>query len=367
MPRIDRRLLSHFEWPLLGIVVTLTALGLATILSATYSPTRPVSPYFLRQLAWTGLGMGVLGLTLCFDYRLLRRWWPAVYGASVLLLALVPLVGTSAGGATRWLRVGPLVIQPSEPARVAIVIALAGHLCDRLVEGPLSLRCLATPCLLIAIPALLILEQPDLGTTIAFGLGAATVLLLAGLPLRWVAAGALVAAAAMPFVWPRLEPYQQRRILTFLNPEADPLGSGYHVIQSKVAIGSGGWAGRGFLQGTQNQLNFLPEQHTDFIFAVFAEEWGFLGALSLLALYGLLFARMFVIASRSKDDFGALLVGGLSAGIFWQVLINIGMTTGILPVVGITLPFLSYGGSSLLALLTSCGLIMNVSMRRFLF
>jgi rod shape determining protein RodA len=251
--------------------------------------------------------------------------------------------------------------------KVALVMALARHLHRAAGEDRLAIRHLLVPVLLIAAPAFLVLRQPDLGTVIVLGLGASTVLLLAGLPLRLILLALLVVGPALPYAWGHLKPYQQQRLTTFVNPQADPLGAGYHVRQSTIAIGSGMVHGKGYLQGTQNQLNFLPEQHTDFVFSVFAEEWGFLGTAMLVSLYVALILRGIVIATKARDNVGALLAAGLTGTIFWQAVINIAMTSGALPVVGITLPFLSYGGSSMLALMASVGLIMNVSMRRFTF
>jgi rod shape determining protein RodA len=367
MLRIDRRLIAHFEWPLLVIVLLITAVGLATVVSATYTSARPLSPYAVRQLAWTGIGLIGLVAMLCFDYRIFDRYGYAAYALTLVLLLLVPLIGVAGGGARRWLSLGPLALQPSEFMKVGLVVALARHLHRRVGEPRLAVRWLLSSALLFAVPAYLILTQPDLGTVIALGLGTFTVLLVAGLPWRVILLAALVVGPAVPFAWPHLKPYQQQRILTFVNPQADPLGAGYHVIQSRIAIGSGMVAGKGYLRGTQNQLNFIPEQHTDFVFAVFAEEWGFLGSSLLLLLYSALVLRGAVIASKARDNLGALLAAGLIATVFWQAVINIGMTTGSLPVVGITLPFLSYGGSSMLALMTSVGMVMNVSMRRYTF
>src|SRR2546425_376751 len=223
------------------------------------------------------------------------------------------------------------------------------------------------PMLLTGVPAAAILAQPDLGTVAVLGIVSLTMLMLGGIRLRWFVLLGVAVAVAAPVAWPHLKVYQQKRILTFVHPEMDPRGAGYHVLQSKIAVGSGMTWGKGFLRGTQNQLNFLPEQHTDFIFSVFAEEWGFVGALVLLALYLALVLRGIVIASRARDRFGVLLVLGLTAIVFWQAVINVGMTTGLLPVVGIPLPFFSYGGSSLLCLLIGVGLSMNVSMRRYFF
>lgn len=367
MLRIDRRLVANFEWPLLLLALLLTACGVATILSATSSAGRVMSPHVFRQVMWTFIGLGAMIGMLSFDYRLLDRYGYAVYAVALLLLVLVPLLGTSGGGARRWLSLGSFAIQPSEFMKIALVIALARHLHRKIGEPRLAMRDLIGPSLLLGAPAYLVLTQPDLGTVIALGLAAFSVVLLAGLPLRLVLIAVLVVGPLLPYGWQHLKPYQRQRIVSFVNPQADPLGSGYHIIQSKIAIGSGMVHGKGYRHGTQNRLNFLPEQHTDFIFSVYAEEWGFIGAAALLILYAALVLRGAVIAMKARDNLGALLAGGLTATIFWQAVINVAMTTGTLPVVGITLPFLSYGGSSMLTLMVTTGLIMNVSMRRFTF
>jgi rod shape determining protein RodA len=364
MFRIDRRLVANIEWPLLLVTVLLVGCGLMTILSATYDEAQPFSSYFIKQAVWAGAGFGGLLVAMFFDYRLLHRYGYVVYVAAVFLLVVVHVAGTNAGGAQRWIGFGPVSLQPSEFMKIALVIVLATNL-HRWAGGVhLPLRKLLAPVALFAVPAFLILRQPDLGTAILMGLVAFSVLLVAGLRLQVVLLAALVIGPALPVAWQQLKPYQRMRVTSFLNPQADPLGAGYHVLQSKIAIGSGMLHGKGYLRGTQNSLHFLPEQHTDFVFSVFAEEWGFVGALVLLALYAALILRGLVIASKAKDNLGALLAAGLIATVFWQVFINIAMTSGSMPVVGITLPFLSYGGSSLLAVLTSIGLVMNVSMRR---
>lgn len=367
LPKIDRRLVAHVEWPMLILTLLVAGCGLLSILSATYDGERLFSSHVVRQASWLGLGFGLLVVTASFDYRLLNRYGYALYALCLLSLLLVPLVGVSGGGARRWLAFGPIALQPSEFMKVALVVALARHLQRCAGEDRLVLRHLIVPALLIAAPAILVLRQPDLGTVIVLGLAAFSVLLLAGLPLRLVLLALLVIGPALPYAWSQLKPYQQQRLTTFINPQADPLGAGYHIRQSTIAIGSGMVHGKGYLQGTQNQLNFLPEQHTDFVFSVFAEEWGFLGTATLVALYTALVLRGIVIATKARDNVGALLAAGLTATIFCQAVINIAMTSGALPVVGITLPFLSYGGSSMLALMGSIGLIMNVSMRRFTF
>lgn len=367
MLKIDRRLLAHIEWPLLFLALLIVGCGLMTIASATYRPDRPLSPYVVRQAIWTAAGLVALVVAVSVDYRSFDRWGYAIYAASVLLLALVPIVGIAGGGARRWIGIGSFSLQPSEIAKVGLVIGLACHLQRWAGRKRLPLARLVVPGLLFAVPAVLIQRQPDLGTVIVLALGAFTVLLMSGLPVRLVLAAVCLIGPALPYVWTHLKPYQQRRVLTFLDPDQDPLGAGYHVRQSRIAIGSGQVYGKGYLNGTQNQLNFLPEEHTDFIFSVYAEEWGFVGSITLLALYAALILRGVAIALRARDNLGALLAVGLTGMIFWQVVINVAMATGSLPVVGITLPLLSYGGSSLLVLLASIGLIMNVSMRRHVY
>lgn len=367
MLRIDRRLIAHFDWPLLLCVLVLLAAGLSTVVSATHGPGHAVSPLALRQLAFGLIGLAAMTAALSFDYRWLERYGYVPYALALGLLVATAVIGTAGGGARRWIPIGPFMLQPSEFAKIALIIALARYLHRQTGEGPLSLRSVGVPLLLFAPVAGLILKQPDLGTAVVIGMTVGTILLIAGMQLRLVVLVAAVVGPVLPYVWTHLKPYQQRRVLTFIDPQADPLGAGYHIIQSKIAIGSGMLHGKGFMQGTQNQLNFLPEQHTDFIFAVFAEEWGFLGSALLLAAYAALLWRCFVAATRARDAFGMLLGFGLCAGIFCQVFINMAMAMGVLPVVGVTLPFFSYGGSSLLACMIAIGLLMNISMRRFTF
>lgn len=368
---IDRRLLSHFDLFLLLAMVSIVALGGVTVFSATFDPARPgVHSFAWRQATWGTAGL-VAALAMCaFDYRRLEAWAWVGYAAGLLLLLAVPLVGTMVSGSRRWLSFGPVSIQPSEMMKLALIVLLARHLHRNSPPEGLGPRDLLVPAALALPPVILILRQPDLGTAGIFVLVAASMVLLAGLSrmtILLLVGTALLALPAIPVLKSHLKPYQLKRIETFLNPELDPLGAGYHVIQSKIAIGSGGLQGKGFMRGTQNQLDFLPEQHTDFIFSVFSEEWGFLGAVVLVSLYVLLMLRGLVAVGRAKDRFGALVAFGVLANVFWQAAINLGMTTGMLPVVGITLPFFSYGGSSLVTLMAGLGLVLNVSMRRHLF
>ncbi|GIW44178.1 MAG: rod shape-determining protein RodA [Candidatus Binatia bacterium] len=367
MLKIDRRLIAHFDWPLLLAVLLLLAVGLVTVLSATHTEEKLVSGLFWRQLSWVALGLVALCAVLPFDYHVLKRWGWVFYVFTLILLILVVFVGTIAGGARRWISVAGFSMQPSEFAKLAVIIMTASFLHHRVSEDRLHWRPALVALGIAALPAALILKQPDLGTAMVVLSVGVLLLLVAGLSLRWVAAAILIAVPVFPYVWQHLKPYQQRRLLMFLDPERDPLGNGYHIIQSKIAIGSGMWGGKGLFRGTQYRLNFLPEQHTDFIFSVFAEEWGFVGACVLLGLYLFLLYRCWVAIHRARDAFGVLLAFGVTTMIFLQVLVNVMMAAGALPVVGVTLPFLSYGGSSLLACMMGIGLLLNISMRRFTF
>lgn len=369
---IDRRLAHHIDWALLLLVALIISMGIATVYSATYDQVHDeMSGLVYRQMLWAGAGFVLLGAVLFVDYRKLERYAYGVYGAVLLLLVLVPAIGYLSSGSRRWLHLGFFTLQPSEMAKLALVVVLARFFHRDAVRESYRVRDLVWPAVLFAVPAALVLAQPDLGTTAVLGFIFTSLVLVAGLRLRsllyLMVAAALGIAVAGNAIWGHLKPYQQKRIVTFLNPEADPLGAGYHIIQSKIAVGSGKAWGKGFLQGTQNQLHFLPEQHTDFIFSVFAEEWGFAGCAVLAALYFAVVWRGMQVVSRAKDRFGALLAFGVVAMIFWQVFVNVAMTTGLMPVVGITLPFFSYGGSSMITLLAGIGLLMNVSMRRFIF
>jgi len=365
--RFDRRLITHFEWLLPLLALAVSALGTTTVYSATHVPGMDgPSSHTVRQGTWLAAGCVAMLLAVAFDYRRLERQAVPLYCVLLALLIAVPLIGRVGGGSRRWITLGPVSLQPSEFMKLGLVIILARHFA-RTPGAHVGLRGMVAPLLLTAVPAALILAQPDLGTVAVLGIVALTMMILGGVRLRWLALLASPIVLLAPLLWRHLKVYQQQRILTFIDPDRDPLGAGYHVIQSKIAVGSGMLWGRGFLKGTQNHLNFLPEQHTDFIFSVFAEEWGFIGAALLVGLYLALVLRGLVVAARARDRFGVLLVLGVTSVVFWQAVVNLCMTTGLMPVVGITLPFFSYGGSSLLCLLVGIGLAMNVSMRRYYF
>ncbi len=366
-PIFDPRLLARFDVGLLLATLAIIGIGSLTVYSATFDPVAGGSGFALRQIGFATIGLlAALGMT-AFDYRKLERWAPLIYGLSVALLAAVLLVGQVGGGSRRWIGAGPIRLQPSETVKLALVVLLARYYHHRERPAGLRLRDLGWPLLWTAVPAALILVQPDLGTAGVLCLVAVSVTCMAGLSrgtLGIIGVGVAALVPIAPILFGQLKTYQQKRILTFLDPESDPLGAGYHVIQSKIAIGSGGFLGKGFLSGTQSRLDFLPEQHTDFVFSVLSEEWGFVGAAVVVGLYLALILRGLVVVHRAKERFGTLLAFGVLANIFWQATINLGMITGLFPVVGITLPFVSYGGSSLVTLMLGVGLILNVNMRR---
>lgn len=364
----DRRLVQNFDWVLLLLLLILAAISILNLYSATYA-VRDVggSQVLVKQVYWFLIGFAVLLIMTTFNYYILERLAYPAYFFSLFLLVLVLLVGKVTGGSQRWLDFGPIGFQPSELSKITIIIVLAKFFSEKSGYRGYRLRDLWQPFILIALPSVLILKEPDLGTT--FLLMAVSFSIIFFMKVNWksyliMAASALSVA---PFVWLNLKAYQRVRILTFVRPDTDPFGAGYNINQSKIAIGSGQFWGKGFLSGTQTRLHFLPEQHTDFAFSVLAEEWGFIGTVILLLIYLFLILWGLNIAKVSKDKFGSILSVGIVALIFWQVVINIGMVAGLLPVVGIPLLLFSYGGSSLVTTMAAMGLLMNISMRRFMF
>jgi rod shape determining protein RodA len=363
----DRRLLTHFDWPLLLLVVITALFGIINLYSATSASASPAVPIFVKQTYWLGGGLLLAGSICAFDYRHLEPLGFIFYAMNLLLLVAVLLMGKTSMGATRWIDLGLFNLQPSEIMKIVIIIALACYFSRQDYLLGYNLKDLATPFFLLGGPALLIMKQPDLGTAMIVIFIGLSMALFAGIRPGTLAALAVMAAGAAGGGWFLLREYQKERILTFLSPERDPLGSGYHIIQSKIAIGSGGFFGKGFMKGTQSQLSFLPERHTDFAFSVFAEEWGFAGCLVLLSLYLLLVIWGIYVARNASDQFGTFLAFGVSAMLFWHIVINLGMVVGLLPVVGVPLPLFSYGGTSMITTMIGTGLLLNVSMRRFTF
>jgi rod shape determining protein RodA len=365
---IDRRLIKNFDWVLLLVLLVLAGISLLNLYSATY-PIRDVggAKIFMKQIYWFLIGFIVLlGFTTFNYYKLERLAYPAYFMALALLIVVL-ITGRVTSGSQRWLSLGPVSFQPSEVAKITVVLVLARFFSERGGNKPYHLRDLWQPFLLIAVPFALILKEPDLGSALFVGLVSFSMVLFVKVHWKSLLIFLFSCTAAAPLIWFRLKEYQQMRILTFLRPDMDPLGSGYHINQSKIAIGSGWFWGKGFLNGTQTRLHFLPEQHTDFAFSVLAEEWGLVGAVVLLMIYLFMILWGLNIVKSSKDRFGAILAFGIVASIFWQVLINVGMVTGLLPVVGIPLALFSYGGSSLVTTMALLGLLMNISMRRFMF
>lgn len=364
---IDRRLFIHFDWTLLGLVLTIASIGILNLYSITAHWEVSGTPVYLRQTFWLLIGLALM-ITIAFiEYRFYSDFAYIVYAVALLFLVVVLVYGIISSGAQRWIKIGFINFQPSEFVKISFILALAKFFHRPPGREGYSLKHLIFPFLLLVIPAMLILKQPDLGTAIILVMVFFSILLF--VKIRWssLLAIIIVGASILPLVWRFLKEYQKRRIITFFNPELDPLGAGYHLIQSKIAVGSGGIVGKGFMKGTQCRLGFLPEQQTDFIFSVLGEEWGLIGSLVVVLLYFSLILWGLRIAVQAKDRFGAVLSFGVVAILFWHIFINIAMVLGLMPVVGIPLPLLSYGGSFLVSTLIGVGLLLNVSMRRYLF
>ncbi|GAV20245.1 rod shape determining protein RodA [Mariprofundus micogutta] len=349
------RLLRGVDWILLMLIICLAVLGMVTLYAAVHQGDVGL---WQKQLTYWGIGFAAF-MVICFvPLRLLGLIsWP-FYIVALLLLVLVPLVGDVQMGARRWLNLGFFNLQPSELMKWALMLILASWFATK---EPRSLREIGTALLLAVVPAALIVNQPDLGTTLVLLFAATSMFIAAGLPWRWFGLAVIAAIGSLPVLWHFMHDYQKQRVLTLLDPQSDPLGAGYHVIQSTIAIGSGGLTGKGFLQGTQGRLHFLPEQHTDFIFAVLAEEGGFIAVMFLLLLYISLITRILMVSSRAHSRFASLICIGVASIFMLYITVNIGMVSGIFPVVGLPLPFISYGGSAMVTMLAALGLVMRVS------
>ena len=348
----------HLDLPLLLGLLLICAFGLVVLYSASGQDISQVE----RQLLRFGLAFGVMAGVAQIRPEQLLRWSPWLYLVGTLMLVGVLVFGDVGKGAQRWLDLGVLRFQPSELVKLAVPMMIAWYLAD--MPLPPSPSRLLLAAALIVVPVLLIAKQPDLGTSLLVASAGAFVLFLAGLGWRLMAGLITLAGATAPVVWYFMRDYQKQRVLTFLDPEKDPLGAGYHIIQSKIAIGSGGMWGKGWLNGTQSQLDFLPERHTDFIFAVLSEEFGLAGALLLLALNLFIVLRGLYIASQAQDTYSRLLAGALTLVFFVYLLVNTGMVTGLLPVVGVPLPLVSYGGTSLVTLMAGFGILMSINTHR---
>ncbi len=359
----DKRFIANCDWWLLASVFTLMFLGFVNLNSAS---TAAGYAFQWKQLQWYAVGVVCMVAVMVLDYR----FWVAhsfhIYLGILFLLVLVMFLGKSVGGSQRWLPLGFMNVQPSELAKVGMVIVLSSYFYHDEKEQ-YGLVDLWRPFLLSIIPAFLIYRQPDLGTALLVMAVLAAMIYMAG--LKWssfiILLGSFV--SLLPLAWKILKPYQKKRIETFLNPESDPFGTGYHVLQSKIAVGSGKILGKGYMAGTQAHLNFLPEVHTDFAFSIWAEEWGFVGAIMLLLVYSVLLYRGIRIAAQSKERFGTFLAFGVTAMIFFQVIVNLCMVMGLMPVVGVPLPLFSYGGSSVITTFLGIGLLLSIRVRRYMF
>ncbi len=360
LQRFRIRLVAHIDAPLLVIALALMAFGLATIHSATYDANDRA----FSQLVNMTVGLTVMWAVAQLPPQKLMRFAVPLYIVGVILLVLVFLFGVKVNGARRWLSLGFTRIQPSEILKIAMPLMLAWYF--HKYEAVLKFRHFVIAGLLLIIPFALIAKQPDLGTAILVGAAGFYVIFFAGLPWKVIVGMVVAGATAAPFVWTVLHGYQRKRILTLIDPTTDPLGSGYHIIQSTIAIGSGGAFGKGWLEGTQTHLEFIPERHTDFIFAVFSEERGLLGNSILVFLYLLLISRGLMITANASTLFARVLGGSITLSFFTYAFVNMGMVSGILPVVGVPLPFMSYGGTALVTLFLGLGILMSIHSHRML-
>jgi len=372
---LSQRSFTNLPWGMIALVLTISGFGLAAVYSATYTVHGP-SPLFFKQAVWISIGVVIMFLMLIPDYHSIGRYAYILYASSVFLLLLVMVFGRTGMGAQRWLAIGPFVFQPSEFAKLSLTLALARFFAEDPKRGGYELKELAVPVAMVLVPLMLVLKQPDLGTALMLLLTASLIVILAGIRLRSVLVILLTMAliGSLVFlvspvrhkIWGSLKPYQQNRIKAFIDPSSDPLGSGYHANQSKIAVGSGQITGKGYRKGTQSQMAFLPERHTDFIFAVIAEETGLVGSSVLIVLYLALLLIGVDTAKNAKDRLGVLMAGGIVSMISLYVFINVGMAVGIVPVVGVPLPLVSYGGTSIITTFIALGLLLNIQARRFM-
>lgn len=369
MLKINRRLWRNFDWITLLIAILISVIGIVTIFSTTRLPYgASQAPFYLKQLLWLGIGLAGLLVIVSFDYIWLSRLSIPLYVAGVALLVMVLIIGKTGMGAQRWISLGPVSFQPSELFKLIFIVMLAYSL--SMSQELIGLKSfLRTSFFVVMLPFLLILKQPDLGTALVLLSLFFLIMLAKGIQRKALMIILSISIISLPFVgsivWSGLKEYQKNRVIAFVDADVDPSGIGYHIKQSKIAIGSGEFFGKGFLKGTQGPFRFLPEKHTDFIFAAFAEEWGFLGSALLLALYLIFILRALDTSRKAKDDFGRMLALGITFMFSLYFFINIGMTLGIMPVVGIPMPFMSYGGTALLTNFIAAGILINIRTRRF--
>jgi rod shape determining protein RodA len=353
--------LTEVNWLFVLLILAVAAIGIAVLYSAGGGS---FDPWASRQISRFALAVAIMFAAALVDLRFWLRHAYTVYAIGILMLVAVEAMGIEAKGAERWLYIGFMRVQPSEIMKIALVLALARYFHKTAAEDVRRISRLIPALGIIAVPALLVLKQPDLGTAGMLLLAGAGMLFIAGVRMRWFVLVGAAGLGVLPVLWNHLRDYQKARVLTFLDPERDPLGAGYHILQSKIALGSGGIWGKGFLQGSQSHLSFIPEKQTDFIFSIFAEEFGMIGAIVLLTLYGLILVYGFAIALRSRNQFGRLLALGITLTFFLYVFINMAMVMGLIPVVGVPLPLISYGGTAMLTLMFGFGLLISVYIHR---
>ncbi len=360
------RVRDHFDWTLFITVAALAVIGVINLYSATSVSKGAHTDDYIQQIYWL-VGGGILAtLVATIDYRHYERLGYVLYGGGVVLLLLVFILGREIRGSSRWIYIGSYSFQPSEFMKLFLLVALGKYLHDHPKSEGRTLKDLFVPAVIAGVPTALVLLQPDLGTALILVLVFVSIAALTRIQTRSLVALALAGAILAPVFWSYgMRGYQSDRITAWLNPKENILSYNWDPHQARVAVGNGGWLGQGFLKGSQNQFLFLHEQHSDFPFPVFAEEWGFVGSITLVALYGLLVLWCLRVASSAKDRFGAVVAAGVGSIVFWHAVFNLGMVTGLLPVVGVTLPLFSYGGSSVMTILMGVGLVMNVSMRRY--
>ena len=368
---IDRRLLRGFDLWFILVVMTILGMGVLSIYSVTYTGTQtPSTPVYVKQVIWIIIGLISFFVFAFYDYHKMLRYSHFFYAGCIALLVLVLVVGHSSRGVERWLSLGWFDLQPAEWMKISLILVIAKYFSGHQRHNGLRLQELLIPTALVMVPVFLILRQPDLGTGLVLMFIYAVMIFLAGFQSKRAGFLVLLFMMAFPFLgeifWSTLKDYQRGRLASFFNPNLDPTGQGYHALQSKIAVGSGGLMGKGLWGGTQSQLKFLPEGHTDFIFSVFAEEWGFIGVFILLILYLLLIWWGIGAAYRAKDALGSLIAGGVVAVLLFYVVVNIAMTLGMAPVVGVPLPLMSYGGNSLVSTMAALGLLLNIRIRRFM-
>ena len=358
---------TRLDWRMIVAALVIMLIGVANVHSATSAGGWATS-IVLKQFAYMGVGMGVIALILAFDYRIIERMAWIGYGFNLFALMLVPVIGSMRLGARRWIDLGFLSYQPSETMKLMVLIALAKYFHKRDSLKAMDFKDLIIPGMIVGIPSLLTIIQPDLGTGAHLAMGGLVMMLFVGIRRRVLITAIIAGIVSFPIAWEYvLKPYQRDRIQTFMDPMADPKGAGYNVIQSMIAVGSGQITGKGYKKGTQTQLEFTPEGHTDFIFTVLAEEWGLMGVTLLFAAYIYLFSRCVYLASTARDKFGSLLCVGIIGMLISQVVINLSMVMGMFPIVGIPLPLMSYGGTSVLTVCIALGILLNVGYRRTIF